>query len=381
MSTAENHVLTLNVGSSSLKYGVFVLARGEPRRVATGAVGSECAPAQRLDRVLEEARAAVSARSWAGIAHRVVHGGPRFAAPAAIDAAVIAELRRLVPFAPEHLPGEIAVIEETRRRFPGVPQVACFDTAFHHDLPEEAQVLPLPQRYADAGVRRYGFHGLSYEFLTGELRRLGDPAADRGRVILAHLGNGASLAALRDGRCVDTSMGFTPAAGLVMGTRTGDLDPGLLPYLLETEGVSASALRRLVNHESGLLGLSGTSADTRDLLAREAADPRAALALAVFCRQARKWIGAFAAVLGGLDTLVFSAGIGEHSAPLRARICAGLEHLGVALDPARNAEHAPVISAAASRVVVRVIPTNEELILARALSSRLAALSSSPNPP
>jgi acetate kinase len=246
-----------------------------------------------------------------------------------------------------------------------VPQVACFDTAFHSDLPPVARLLPIPRRYAERGVRRYGFHGLSYSYLMAELERLAGKAAAAGRVILAHLGNGASMAAVHAGRSIDTSMAFTPAAGLVMGTRSGDLDPGLVAYLARADGVDAAAFDALVNGESGLLGLSETSSDVRDLLAREAGDRRAAEALAVFCYQAKKWIGALSAALGGLDTLVFAGGIGEHAAPLRARICDGLAFLGLAIDPARNATDAAVISSDTSRVTVRVIPTDEELWIAR----------------
>jgi len=229
-----------------------------------------------------------------------------------------------------------------------------------------AQLLAIPRRYAARGVRRYGFHGISYSYLMQELERIAGASAARGRVVLAHLGNGASMAAVHEGRCIDTTMAFTPAAGLVMGTRSGDLDPGLVAYLDRADGMNAAQFDRLVNTESGLLGLSETSADVRDLLAREADDPRAAEALAVFCYQAKKWIGALSAALGGLDTLVFAGGIGEHAAPIRARICAGLEHLGVTLDSARNDAHAGVISRDASPVCVRVIPTDEEILIARA---------------
>jgi acetate kinase len=266
------------------------------------------------------------------------------------------------------MPAEIALIEAFARHYPTVPQVACFDTAFHADLPRAAQLLPIPRRYAEQGVRRYGFHGISYAYLLRELERIAGSAAAHGRVLLAHLGNGASMAAVRGGRCIDTTMAFTPAAGLVMGTRSGDLDPGLAAYLARTEGCTAAQFDTLVNRESGLLGLSETSADVRDLLARRAGDVRAAEALAVFCRQAMKWIGALAAVLGGLDTLVFAGGIGEHAGALRAEICAGLGHLGIELDAARNDANAAVISSAASRATVRVIPTDEELFIAGATS-------------
>ena len=361
-------ILVLNAGSSSLKYAVFTapalakVAAGTIERIAEGD------HAVHLDEVL----GAVGDAPLTAVGHRVVHGGERFTAATRVDDAVLGALRELVPLAPEHEPAEIALIAAVAARRAGVPQVACFDTAFHATLPPAARLLPIPRRYATRGVRRYGFHGLSYAFLRDELARL-DPAAARGRVVLAHLGNGCSLAALRDGRCVDTTMAFTPAAGLVMGTRSGDLDPGLVAYLARHEGLDADAFDALVNGRSGLLGLSETSADVRDLLAAEAGDARAAEALAVFCLSARKYIGAMAAALDGLDTLVFAAGIGEHAAPIRARICAGLGHLGVRLDADRNAAHAPVISAAGSAVTVRVIATNEELQIARETAALLAA--------
>jgi acetate kinase len=249
--------------------------------------------------------------------------------------------------------------------------VACFDTVFHRDMPPVAKVLPLPRRYQAKGVRRYGFHGLSYAFLLEELARVGGAEAAKGRVVLAHLGNGASLAAVRGGTGIDTSMGFTPAAGLVMSTRSGDLDPGVVVYLAHTEGMTARQFHEMINHESGLLGVSEISPDMRDLLESEAKDVRAAEAVALFCYQAKKWIGAFAAALNGLDTLVFSAGIGESSPPIRARICEGLGFLGIALDEERNRAHAAVISTDASPVTVRIIRTNEELMIARSVSRLL----------
>src|SRR6185295_13385413 len=275
--------------------------------------------------------------------HRVVHGGPRYREPQRLTPEVMDELRRLSPCDPEHLPAEIELIETLSRRYPTLTQVACFDTAFHRDMPRVARLLPIPRRYDDAGVQRYGFHGLSYAYLMKELRRIA-PHAAHGRVILAHLGNGASMAAMYDGNSMDTSMGFTPTAGLPMSTRSGDLDPGLLSYLSRTEGMTVEQFHTMVNQQSGLLGGSGTSSDIRDLLAREGSDVRAAEALALFCYQAKKEIGSFAAALGGLDTLVFSAGIGENSAVVRARICEGLGFLGIALDEARNRTGATVIS-------------------------------------
>jgi acetate kinase len=272
------------------------------------------------------------------------------------------------------LPREIRLIEAFSERHPTLPQVACFDTAFHRAMPRVARLLPIPRRYAAKGVERYGFHGLSYAYLMEELGRL-DSAGAKGRVILAHLGSGASLAAVRDGKSLDTSMGFTPTSGLVMGTRTGDLDPGLVYYLARAEGMTAARFQQMVNRKSGLRGVSGTSSDVRDLLAREAADVRAAEAVALFCYQAKKWIGSFAAALGGLDTLVFAAGIGEHAPPVRKRICDGLGFLGIELDQARNARNAALISPDAGRVTVRVIHTDENLMIAT-LVTRLLNLGS-----
>jgi acetate kinase len=376
-------VLIVNGGSSSVKFALYRvgppleravsgtferIGAGDGRLTVRGAGGgterqlsladhAACVP------VLHQ-ELAMAALSIDAIGHRVVHGGSRFVAPERITPAVVAELRKLAVLAPEHEAAEIALIEACDRAYPGVPQVACFDTAFHAQLPRVAQLLPIPLRYAAHGVRRYGFHGISYEYLLQELGRIG---AAGGRIILAHLGNGASLAAVRDGRCIDTTMAFTPAAGLVMGTRAGDLDPGLAAYFARAEGYDAARFDRMVNAESGLLGLSESSADVRDLQSSAAGgDRRAADALAVFCYQARKWIGALTAALGGLDALVFAGGIGEHGAALRADICGELAHLGVVLDAQRNADNAALISADGAAVSVRVIPTDEELMIARA---------------
>jgi acetate kinase len=277
---------------------------------------------------------------------------------------MVEELLRLSAFDPEHLPEEIQLTEAFHRRFPDLPQVACFDTAFHHDLPRVARLLPIPRRYEAQGVRRYGFHGLSYAFLMGELARLAGTEVARGRVILAHLGNGASLAAVRDGKPVDTSMSFTPTAGVPMSTRSGDLDPGLGWYLARTEGLDAKRFNEMVNFQSGLLGVSETSSDMRDLLEHETQDVRAAEAVALFCYQVKKWIGAFAAALDGLDTLVFAGGIGENAPTVRARICDGLGFLGIELEEKRNAANESVISAQTSRVPVRVMHTDEEWMIA-----------------
>jgi acetate kinase len=264
------------------------------------------------------------------------------------------------------------MIEACARRCPRLPQVACFDTAFHAGMPRLAQLLPIPRRYEGAGLRRYGFHGLSYQFLMAELARVAGEAAARGRVVLAHLGAGASLAAVRGGRCIDTTMSFTPTSGMPMATRSGDLDPGVLLYLMREERMTAAQIDDLVNHRSGLLGVSDTSPDVRDLLARRAGDERATEAVALFCYQAKKWVGAFAAALGGLDTLVFAGGIGENAAPVRTAICDGLDFLGLHLDEARNAAGAEIISTATSSAVVRVMRTDEELVIARAVRRVLA---------
>jgi acetate kinase len=365
------HILTINAGSSSVRYALFSSGR-EPRRLADGKMerlGSETADST-AKRVLQEVKAKFADGDPDAVGHRVVHGLLR-TRPERVSDSLIAELRRITPFDPEHLPRELEIIEAMQRAYPKVPQVACFDTAFHRGMPIVATMLPIPRRYFDQGVQRYGFHGLSYTFLLKELNRLGDPAAVKGRVVLAHLGSGASIAAVLDGKSIDTSMGFTPTAGLVMGTRSGDLDPGLMSYLAQTESMSATRFQTLVNHESGLAGISETSADVRDLLEREYQDVRAREAIAIFCYQAKKWIGAFAAALGGVDTLVFAGGIGENSAAVRRRICEGLGYLEIKVDDSLNAQHAARIST--GRVAVRVIRTDEESVIA-GLTARLLGM-------
>ena len=381
-------VLTVNRGSSSLKFALFELG-SPPVRVLSGRFDRIGLPGGELEvRDLAAGRTSVEPvrvphhaaclrplvrvlAGWGGlrsvraVVHRVVHGGARYRQPQRVDAAMLRELRRLSPFDPEHLPAEIGLMEAVAARYPELAQIACFDTAFHRDLPLVARLLPIPRRYYRREVQRYGFHGLSYAYLMEELARVGGPEAARGRVILAHLGNGASMTAVRQGRSVDTTMSFTPTAGLVMSTRSGDLDPGLLAYLARTEGMTPAQIQTMVNSRSGLLGLSETSSDVRDLLRRERRDHRAREALAVFCAQARKWIGALAAVLGGVETLVFAGGIGENAPALRTRICRGLGFLGVELDPRCNAANRSVISRTGSRATVRVIKTDEELYMAR----------------
>jgi len=298
------------------------------------------------------------------VGHRVVHGGSQYREPQLITPELVAALQELIAVDPDHLPQAVSAIQAVSHAYPGVPQVACFDTAFHRHMPWVAQAYALPRALMDAGVVRYGFHGLSYEYIMAELHGE-DRVAANGRVIIAHLGNGASMAAVRKGVCVETTMGFTPAGGLMMSTRTGDLDPGALLYLLRARGMSPADLNDLVNRQAGLLGVSGISGDMHDLLDKEATEPHAAEAIALFCYQARKFLGALVAALGGLDTLVFTAGIGEHAAPIRERICAGMDFLGIQLDPRRNAAHAPIISRDGSPVVVRVMKTDEDLMIAR----------------
>jgi len=300
----------------------------------------------------------------AAVGHRLVYGLDHHKA-GLIDDALLEELQHISEYDPDHLPGEIALIRLFRNHDPGLPQVACFDPAFHATMPKLARLLPIPRRYEEAGLRRYGFHGLSYAYIMEELMRIAGPAAAHGSVILAHLGNGASLAAVKNGVSVDTTMGFTPAGGVVMGTRPGDLDPGVAWWLLEKEGFDASAFNHFINHECGLLGISETTSDMRDLLSRESSDERAAEAIGLFCYQVRKMIGAYAAVLGGLDTLVFTGGIGESSAIIRSRICAGMGWLGIELDQRANAAGAFLLSVEDARVGVYAIPTDEEWMIAR----------------
>ena len=387
MKPADPRILTINGGSSSIKFALFE-AGDSLRSILEGAIERIGQPeatlrvkgidqADTFSRSLAAPNHGVAVntlmdwledrtkgRSLTAVGHRLVHGGAKFSRPLRITAEVISELRRLSPFAPDHLPEEIRLAEAFQRRFPDLPQVACFDTAFHHDLPRVARLLPIPRRYEGQGVRRYGFHGLSYAFLMGELERLAGREAAQGRVILAHLGSGASLAAVHNNQSMDTSMSFTPAAGVPMSTRSGDLDPGLFGYLARTEGMDAKKFNEMVNFESGLIGISETSSDMRDLLKLETLDVRAAEAVALFCYQVKKWIGGFAAALGGLDTLVFAGGIGENAPEVRARICEGLDFLGIGLETARNAGNEGVISVPAGAVVVRVIHTDEERVIA-----------------
>ena len=389
MKPTGAHILTLNGGSSSIKFALYAAAtplkrglHGTVDRIGLrgtnlSSLDADGQPPATLEYTAAYHKSAANSlldwleqqsdfKSVKAAGHRVVHG-MKHTEPEIVTPELLAELHRLGPYDPDHLPREIELIEAVRQRHPQLPQLACFDTAFHQTMPRVAKLLPLPRRFDAKGIQRYGFHGLSYAYLMEELARLGDPAAKTGRVILAHLGNGASMAAVLAGKSIDTSMGFTPTAGLVMSTRSGDLDPGLAPYLARTEQMTTQQFYDMVNHQSGLLGVSETSSDMRDLLAHEKSDPRAAEAVALFCYQAKKWIGAYAAALGGVDTFVFAGGIGENAPVVRSRICAGLNFLGMELDESHNAETAPVISVPGGRVTVRVIRTDEDLMIARSV--------------
>lgn len=394
MNPDNTQILAINGGSSSIKFALFEVD-ASLRRILEGGIERIGLPETTLrvkdwnlagsfsrlimqgdytvavDTLMDWIEERIGPDALTAVGHRIVHGGPKYCKPQRITAETIEELRRLSPFDPEHMPEEILLIEAIHRRFPNLPQVACFDTAFHHDLPRVARLLPIPRRFEAQGVRRYGFHGLSYEFLMRELVRVSGSKAARSRIILAHLGNGASMTAVRNGKSIDTSMAFTPAAGLVMSNRSGDLDPGLIWFMAQNEQMTALQFNHMVNHESGLLGISETSSDLRDLLMQETDDIRAAEAVALFCYQAKKWIGSFAAVLGGLDTLVFTGGIGENAPLIRTRICEGLDFLGIKLSQERNKESESIISADAGRVTVRVIRTDEELMIARSVCHAL----------
>lgn len=381
------HILTINSGSSSVKFSLHEMGEREVR-VLSGALeriglntGLFHARGPGGETLIEQHQSLAdhdvalqtllqwlpqhSANDLAAVGHRLVYGGREHTRPARITAELVAALGRLIPFAPEHLPHELKAIQAVSSAHPGMKQAACFDTAFHSALPEVAKMYPLPRSLFHEGVMRYGFHGLSYEYVLGELGKEAGAAAARGRVIMAHLGNGASMAAVKDGKPADTTMGLTPAGGLMMGTRSGDLDPGVMLYLLEEKNLSPAMAREIVNRQSGLLGVSGISSDMQDLLGKQAQDPRAAGAIRLYCYQARKFLGGLAALLGGLDTLVFTAGIGENAPAIRSRICEGLEFLGIRLDPQRNQTNSSVISASDSAVTVRVIKTDEEKMIAR----------------
>jgi acetate kinase len=313
---------------------------------------------------LEDVASAIAGQGFqspVGVGHRIVHGGPDYNRPQGVTPELLEALRRLVPIDPEHLPQALTGIETMQHAFPEAVQVATFDTAFHREMPTVARLYGVPPRLVDDGVLRYGFHGLSYESIVSQLRQAGEVPE---KAVFAHLGNGSSMVAVTRGRSVDTTMGFSPTSGLIMGTRSGDIDPSAVLYLLESRGFSPGALRHLFNRESGLLGLSGTSSDMRDLLASASRDPRAALAVDLYCYVARKFVASMAAALGGLDLLVFTGGIGEYGAEVRRRICSDLGFLGISIDDDKNRMNGPVISQRGS-VLVRVVHTDEEATIAR----------------
>jgi acetate kinase len=383
----KSYVLAMNGGSSSIKFALYQTGEPLQRRLVgkidriglsgTNLTFHDLTQSQQVSRSIQatDQRSAVNFlvdtleeqigfASVSAVGHRVVHG-MKHTEPESVTQGLLDELHRISSYDPDHLPREIELIEALRQRYPKLPQVACFDTAFHRTMPRAAKLLPIPRRFDAMGIQRYGFHGLSYAYLMKELGNVAGTKVAQGRVILAHLGNGASLAAVRSGKSIDTSMGFTPAGGLTMGTRPGDLDPGVAWYMMQAGNLTPKQFNNLINHESGLLGVSETSSDMRDLLAHESEDVRAAEAVALFCYQVKKWIGAFAAALGGVNTLVFAGGIGENAPLVRARICDGLGFLGIEIDEKRNAANAHVISAETSRVTVRVMHTDEELMIAK----------------
>jgi len=386
MDSPGKTVLTINGGSSSIKFAFFE-GQAAFRLIARGAVeriGQEDAKLsvvsggnKHLFPLSAEGfeSAAVSFLEWLesseldfpvpdAVGHRVVFGGLEARQHERITASVLDTLRQSILFDLTHLPMEIRLIELFQDRFKNVPQVACYDTAFHLDMPDVAKRQPIPQKYLSRGIRKFGFHGLSYAYLLDEFARL-DPDAANGRVIFAHLGSGASMAAVRERKLIDTTMGFTPLGGLMMGTRPGDLDPGLVAYINRAESFTADQLEHFLSHECGLLGVSGSSSDVRTLLQATQSDTHAANAIELFCYRAKLAIGQLAAAMGGLDAIVFSGGVGEHAPEIRKRICAGLEFLGVSLDIEDNDANAAVISKLGSHVTVRVIPTDEEVVIAR----------------
>ena len=377
----EQAILCLNGGSSSLKFAVYRIFGQDVQRAFSGAVeaigaangrtwlraGSELLADQsgifpdhaQAIKTMFAALQNQGTKNLLAVGHRIVQGGPAYTAPQRVDARLKSTLQDLIPLAPLHLPSQVAMIDAVTAAYPELPQVACFDTAFHASMPDRATRFALPRDLWQRGIRRYGFHGLSYEFVVGKL------AGELGRrAVIAHLGNGASMAALKDGAPIDTSMGMTPTGGFMMGTRCGDLDPGVLLHLMR-KGYSADQFEELLDHQSGLLGVSGLTSEMKVLLEKRETDAEAALAVEMFCYQARKFIGSYAAALGGMDTLVFTGGIGEHASEIRAEICRGLEHLGIQLDPAANDRGADIISTGDGTCVVRVVKTDEDLMIAR----------------
>ena len=389
----DEYILTINGGSSSIKFSLYKIE--EPLKLIFNGqienIGSAKAKLSFNNSITEQKnwisikaadhnKAANHLIEWLekqqgfdalkAIGHRIVHG-MKHTQPELITPELLKELKKISPYDPDHLPEEIKLIEVFRKRYPSLKQVACYDTSFHTSMPTVAKLLSIPRCYYEKGIQRYGFHGLSYSFLMEELNRQAGSDIANGKVILAHLGSGASLAAVKDGKSVDTTMGFTPASGLMMSTRTGDLDPGVAWYLMQLEKLSTKEFNHLINHESGLLGVSETSSDMRELMEVENTNGHAAVAIELFCYQTKKWIGSFAAVLGGIETLVFSGGIGEHSPEVRSKICDSLNFLGIELDEFKNMNNEGVISAQASKVTVRVITTNEEIMIARLVGDEL----------
>ena len=383
VSAEQASILVLNVGSSTLKFALFPVADSDDallrgvleysgpnggRIRITDAQGRDDSRPSGVTRetavseLLEYLKANSVFASIQAVGHRLVHGGTRFREPVRIDADVRTSLDEVVPLAPDHLPTELNAIDQLSGAAPSLPQVACFDTGFHSTLPTVARLFGLQRSLATSGVVRYGFHGLSYEYVARTLRLRGELPD---RTVVAHLGNGASITALLDGLSVDTSMGLTPTGGVLMGTRSGDLDPGVMLYLMRSHGFSPAALDDAVNHRGGLLGISESSSDVRRLLGVALADSKADEALGVFCYQVKKVIGSYAAALGGIDALVFTGGIGEHSPEMRQRICDGLEFLGIEIDPARNGDNAATISTSRGSVAVRIVKTDEEAMIAR----------------
>lgn len=402
MTNDTKYILVLNAGSSSIKFAVYKVASTPVLDLSGRIEGIAGKDSQLLYRYQDKSKWTKTAvavpdypaavyhlsdwlqtqdvfRFLVGIGHRLVHGLQHIE-PEMISDRFFEDLQQVSLIDPDHLPGELALLRLFREISPHVPQVACFDTAFHKTIPPVARRLPIPRRYDALGIQRYGFHGLSFGYLLEALSKL-DPIAARGRVILAHLGNGASMAAVKDGQCLDTTMGFTPAGGLVMSSRSGDMDPGVLTYLMNKEGLTAVELNEVLNHQSGLIGISETSSDMQELLQLQHKDPRAAQAIDIFCYQARKWIGSLSAVLGGLDTLVFSGGIGENATEVRTRICEGLQYLGLQLEEEQNQQNKAIISPDHSPVTVRVIRTNEEWMLAKTVCQVLHLLPAEPSLP
>lgn len=387
MKSIKNNLLTINGGSSSIKFALYEtegslkqLLYGEIENIGTKNAVLNFGDAinnkkntinintvdydESVNHLIDWLELQDGFTSVKAIGHRIVHGMQHTDAEK-ITATLIDELKQICPYDPEHLPGEIKLIEIFAKRYPALVQVACFDTSFHTTMPHVAKLLPIPRKYFAMGIQRYGFHGLSYAYLMQELNSIAGNETAKGKIILAHLGNGASLAAVKEGKCIDTSMGFTPASGLVMGTRTGDLDSGVAWYLMQVEKLTPKQFNHLINHESGLLGISETTSDMRELIKNRNTDSRAADALNLFCYQTKKYVGAYAAALEGLDTLVFSAGIGEHSPEVRSQICDGLQFLGINLDEIKNRNNEAIISADKSKITVRVMQTNEQLLIAR----------------